>query len=182
MSTQYSSGREPVPRHQRGVEPAEVKERESLGAGAAGGAALGAVIALGIASSTATWPLIGAIIGAVGGAGLGHIINGYSQKRLSRGLSPKLTIPARVEDVISQIAANQREQYNWKQSIVDLMKLLNLDSSASARNQLAQELGYKGALDGSVEMNNWLHEQVMIKLVESSGKIPDSLKKWELAP
>jgi hypothetical protein len=46
--------------------------------------------------------------------------------------------------MISQIAAKQREQYNWKQSIVNLMKLLNLDSSLSARKQLAQELGYTG--------------------------------------
>jgi len=61
-------------------------------------------------------------------------------------------------------------------SIVDLMKLLNLDSSLNARKQLAQELGYTGALDGSAEMNVWLHHQVMTKLAESGGKVPESLK------
>ena len=56
------------------------------------------------------------------------------------------------------------------------MKLLKLDSSLGARKQLAQELGYTGALDGSAEMNVWLHKQVMIKLAETGGKVPDSLK------
>ena len=53
------------------------------------------------------------------------------------------------------------EDLNWRQSIVDLMKLLNLDFSLNARKQLAKELGYTGALDGSAEMNIWLHNQVM---------------------
>ncbi|WP_133140411.1 DUF3597 domain-containing protein [Legionella genomosp. 1] len=84
---------------------------------------------------------------------------------------------AEVEAMIQKIAdTTGRKDYNWKQSIVDLMKLLNLDSSLSARKQLAQELGYTGALNGSAEMNVWLHEQVMIKLAESGGVVPDSLK------
>ncbi len=83
---------------------------------------------------------------------------------------------AEVDGMIGKLAAAQREQYNWQQSIVDLMKLLNLDSSLSARKQLAQELGYTGALDGSAEMNVWLHKQVMTKLAESGGKVPESLK------
>jgi hypothetical protein len=82
-----------------------------------------------------------------------------------------------VEAMIAKIADEQDEDYNWKQSIVDLMKLLKLDSSLSARKQLAQELGYKGALDGSAEMNIWLHQQVMTKLAESGGKVPESLHK-----
>ena len=56
------------------------------------------------------------------------------------------------------------------------MKLLKLDSGLGARKQLAQELGYTGVLDGSAEMNVWLHNQVMTKLAESGGKVPDSLK------
>jgi hypothetical protein len=56
------------------------------------------------------------------------------------------------------------------------MKLLNLDSSLNARKHLAQELGYTGTLDGSAEMSVWLHRQVMTKLAESGGKVPDSLK------
>src|SRR5262249_43562947 len=68
---------------------------------------------------------------------------------------------------------------NWKQSIVDLMKLLGLDSSLNARKELAQELGYTGALNGSAEMNIWLHQQVMTKLAESGGKGPGSLRHAE---
>jgi hypothetical protein len=83
---------------------------------------------------------------------------------------------AEVEAMIAKLAAAQREEYNWKQSIVDLMKLLNLDSSLTARKQLAQELGYTGELTGSAEMNIWLHQQVMTKLAESGRKVPDSLK------
>jgi hypothetical protein len=82
-----------------------------------------------------------------------------------------------VEAMIEKIAGQQNEKYNWKQSIVDLMKLLKLDSSLPARKQLAQELGYTGALDGSAEMNIWLHKQVMTKLAESGGKTPDSFRK-----
>jgi hypothetical protein len=81
-----------------------------------------------------------------------------------------------VEEMIEKVADAQDEEYNWKQSIVDLMKLLKLDSSLSARKQLAQELGYTGALDGSAEMNIWLHKQVMTKLAESGGVVPASLK------
>jgi hypothetical protein len=83
---------------------------------------------------------------------------------------------AEVEAIIAKIEADRGVKYNWRQSIVDLMKLLDLDSSLAARKELAQELGYKGALDGSAEMNVWLHKQVMEKLAEGGGKVPDSLK------
>jgi hypothetical protein len=82
-----------------------------------------------------------------------------------------------VNGMIQNLAAGQHEDLNWKQSIVDLMKLLKLDSSLGARKQLAQELGYTGAPNGSAEMNIWLHQQVMTKLAESGGVVPDSLKK-----
>ncbi|HVI15614.1 MAG TPA: DUF3597 domain-containing protein [Pseudolabrys sp.] len=83
---------------------------------------------------------------------------------------------ADVETILAKLAAEQDEDYDWKRSIVDLMKLLKLDSGLGARKQLAQELGYTGALDGSAEMNVWLHKQVMTKLAETGGKVPDSLK------
>jgi uncharacterized protein DUF3597 len=82
-----------------------------------------------------------------------------------------------LEAMIEKIAGEQDENYNWDQSIVDLMKLLKLDSSFTARKQLAQELGYRGKLDGSADMNVWLHKQVMVKLAESGGKMPESLKR-----
>jgi hypothetical protein len=81
-----------------------------------------------------------------------------------------------VEAVLVKMAKDRGQNLNWRQSIVDLMKLLDLDSSLSARKELAQELGYKGALDGSAEMNIWLHKQVMRKLAENGGKVPDSLR------
>ena len=83
---------------------------------------------------------------------------------------------ADVEAILAKLADEQDEDYDWQRSIVDLMKLLKLDSGLGARKQLAQELGYTGALDGSAEMNVWLHKQVMTKLAESGGKVPDSLK------
>jgi hypothetical protein len=83
---------------------------------------------------------------------------------------------ADVEAILAKLADEQDEDYDWKRSIVDLMKLLKLDSGLGARKQLAQELGYTGALDGSAAMNVWLHKQVMTKLAESGGKVPDSLK------
>ena len=90
--------------------------------------------------------------------------------------SPKAISRADVEGILQKLAAEQREDLDWKRSIVDLMKLLKLDSGLGPRKQLAQELGYTGALDGSSEMNVWLHRQVMTKLAESGGKVPDSLR------
>jgi len=93
------------------------------------------------------------------------------------GTKPKPMTREEVEAMIQKKAdATGRSNYNWKQSIVDLMKLLDLDSSLNSRKQLAQELGYTGALDGSAEMNIWLHKQVMTKLMETGGTVPDDLK------
>ena len=90
--------------------------------------------------------------------------------------APKSISRADVEAILQKLAADVREDLDWKRSIVDLMKLLKLDSGLGARKQLAQELGYSGALDGSADMNIWLHKQVMTRLAESGGKVPDSLK------
>jgi hypothetical protein len=78
--------------------------------------------------------------------------------------------------MIEKAVGAQGEDLNWKQSIVDLMKALKLDSSLAARKQLAQELGYTGALDGSAQMNVWLHKQVMAKLAEGGSALPAGLK------
>jgi hypothetical protein len=84
--------------------------------------------------------------------------------------------PVDVEAVLNGIAAQSNQKLNWRTSIVDLMKLLDLDSSLQARKSLANELGYKGALDGSVEMNTWLHRQVMTKLAQNGAKVPAELR------
>ena len=81
-----------------------------------------------------------------------------------------------MEASLSALAAKSGEKLNWRTSIVDLLKLLDLDSSLSARKELAEELNYTGARDGSAEMNIWLHKQVMHKLEENGGKVPESLK------
>ena len=65
---------------------------------------------------------------------------------------------------------------DWRKSIVDLMKLLKLDSSLKARKQLATELGYSGDQSDSATMNVWLHKQVMTKLASNGGKVPAELK------
>jgi hypothetical protein len=92
------------------------------------------------------------------------------------GAAAKPISRADVEAILKKLDDDQDEDFEWGKSITDLMKLLKLDSSLGARKQLAKELGYTGALDGSAEMNVWLHKQVMTKLAESGGKVPDSLK------
>jgi hypothetical protein len=74
------------------------------------------------------------------------------------------------------MASKAGQTSDWRHSIVDLMKLLGLDSSLSARKELAQELGYSGDTNDSASMNIWLHKQVMQKLAENGGKVPDSLR------
>ena len=81
-----------------------------------------------------------------------------------------------VEQLLDGMSAKASEKLNWKTSIVDLMKLLGLDSSITARKELAQELHYTGDTADSASMNIWLHKQVMQKLAENGGKVPDSLK------
>jgi hypothetical protein len=81
-----------------------------------------------------------------------------------------------VEDVLSRLASQNKEKLDWRKSIVDLMKLLELDSSLAARKELAQELHYTGDMNSSAPMNIWLHKQVMIKLAENGGKVPASLR------
>jgi hypothetical protein len=81
-----------------------------------------------------------------------------------------------VEAVLSGMDKNAGQKLDWRHSIVDLMKLLNLDSSLSARKELAQELHYTGDTNDSASMNIWLHKQVMQKLAENGGKVPDSLR------
>jgi hypothetical protein len=81
-----------------------------------------------------------------------------------------------VEAVLTDLASKSSQQLNWRTSIVDLMKLLELDSSLNARSELAQELHYSGHMNDSASMNLWLHKQVMQKLAENGGKVPDELK------
>ena len=80
-----------------------------------------------------------------------------------------------VEAILSAEAAKAGQDLNWRTSIVDLMKLLGIDSSLANRKELAQELGYTGELNGSAEMNIWLHKAVMRELAANGGKVPADL-------
>jgi len=94
----------------------------------------------------------------------------------SAGTTARPSDPVDVEAVLSGLAARSSQRLDWRHSIVDLMKLLDLDSGLPARKQLAQELGYTGTLDGSAEMNLWLHRSVMRRLAENGGVVPDDLR------
>ncbi len=84
--------------------------------------------------------------------------------------------PVDVEQVLLQISRDKgNPDLNYKTSIVDLLKLLGIDSSLDNRKELATELGYQGAKDGSAEMNIWLHKEVMRQLAAHGGKVPASL-------
>jgi hypothetical protein len=80
-----------------------------------------------------------------------------------------------VNAVLTERAAKKKEKLDWRRSIVDLMKVLDLDSSLTARKALAQELNYTGDMNDSATMNMWLHKQVMKKLAENGGKVPADL-------
>jgi hypothetical protein len=81
--------------------------------------------------------------------------------------------PVDVTAIMDKLASQTKEKLEWRKSIVDLMKLLNLDSSLAARKELAKELHYAGNMNDSASMNVWLHKQVMVKLAEHGGKVPE---------
>lgn len=80
-----------------------------------------------------------------------------------------------VEAVLTGLAAKAGQKLNWRTSIVDLMKLLGMESSLTERRELAAELGYTGNTQDTAAMNIWLHKQVMKKLAENGGKVPADL-------
>ena len=88
--------------------------------------------------------------------------------------SPPATVD--VVAVLEGLAAKNRQKLDWRHSIVDMMKLLDLDSSLSSRQELAKELHYTGDTNDSAKMNIWLHGEVMKKLAANGGKVPDDLR------
>ena len=83
--------------------------------------------------------------------------------------------PVDVKAVLLGLAKSKKQKLNYDKSIVDLLKLLDLDSSLPARQELAKELGYSGDTKGSSKMNVWLHKEVMRQLAANGGKVP---KTW----
>lgn len=112
---------------------------------------------------------------------------GMPQETVVVPASPSATVPVEtasvgtmeavdVEAVMEQAARDYGQPSNWRTSIVDLLKLLGLDSSLAARKELAAELGHSGPYTGTAEQNVWLHRQVMKKLAENGGRVPAELK------
>jgi hypothetical protein len=81
-----------------------------------------------------------------------------------------------VAAILDKAVAAKKEKLEWRTSIVDLMKALDVDSSFAARKELATELGYTGDSNDSASMNIWLHKQMMAKLAANGGKLPSDIK------
>jgi len=92
----------------------------------------------------------------------------------STSAAPTRTVD--VAPILDKAVAAKREKLEWRTSIVDLMKALDIDSSLAARKELAKELGYTGDSNDSAKMNIWLHKQVMAKLAANGGKLPADIK------
>ena len=103
-----------------------------------------------------------------------------NQTYVPRANQPQAAAPAMaavdVDATLADVASKKGQKLNYKTSIVDLMKVLDLDSSLTNRKELAKELGYTGATDGSAEMNTWLHREVMKKLASNGGKVSAELR------
>jgi hypothetical protein len=123
--------------------------------------------------------IMGAIFGsnaeaapAAGGAAAGGAAAGGAAAGGSA--APAATVD--VAPILDKAVAAKGEKLAWRTSIVDLMKALDIDSSFTARKELAKELGYTGDSNDSASMNIWLHKQVMTKLAANGGKLPPDIK------
>src|SRR6516162_8519579 len=97
-----------------------------------------------------------------------------SAKPAGGAAAPAKTVE--VAPILDKAVAAKHEKLEWRTSIVDLMKALDIDSSLAARKELAKELGYTGDTNDSASMNVWLHKQVMAKLAANGGKLPPEIK------
>lgn len=129
--------------------------------------------------------LIGKILGKLGigdkdsSTGKNNAFSGVQSSTASATQPSKPSATMNEVDVVGlleQKASLSQQKLNWRTSIVDLLKLLDIDSSLTARKELAQELGAPGHLkDGSAEMNVWLHKQVLAKVAANGGNVPREL-------
>jgi hypothetical protein len=134
--------------------------------------------------------IMGAIFGhaAAAPAGAGPATSGASTSSAPTSSAPSATAPSGaapsaapaanvdVAAIVDKAAAAKHEKLEWRTSIVDLMKALDIDSSLAARKELAKELGYHGDTNDSASMNVWLHKEVMAKLAANGGKLPPEIK------
>nr|WP_181377258.1 DUF3597 domain-containing protein [Ochrobactrum sp. LM19]AJW29900.1 5'-nucleotidase [Ochrobactrum sp. LM19] len=119
-----------------------------------------------------------AIFGKANAAGL-SVVPSSRENAAAEETTPKANGDSasivNVEEVLEGIVASKGEQLNWRTSVVDLMKALDLDSSLAARRQLAKELGFQGDANNSAAMNVWLQKNLMKKLSENGGAVPPEL-------
>ncbi|WP_281914452.1 DUF3597 domain-containing protein [Massilia varians] len=99
-----------------------------------------------------------------------------AQPQVQPQAAPAMMEQVDVEAILTNMQKSSGQQLNWRSSIVDLLKLLGLDSSLQARKELAAELHYTGDTSDSASMNIWLHRQVMNKLAANGGKVPADLR------
>ena len=99
-----------------------------------------------------------------------------AQPETASASSQGLIIEVDVADILDELKSKTKEELRWRTSIVDLLKLLSLDSSLDSRKELAKELKYEGNMSDSASMNIWLHKQVMTKLAQNGGVVPEELK------
>jgi hypothetical protein len=120
--------------------------------------------------------IMGAIFGSKAGASEGEPASstGGTAAPSSAPAAPAQSVD--VAAIVDRAAAAKGEKLQWRTSIVDLMKALDIDSSFNARKELAKELGYTGDSNDSATMNIWLHKQVMAKLAANGGKLPPEIK------
>lgn len=102
-------------------------------------------------------------------------------KPASAGAAPAAPIAAAgsvdVAAILDDLVEKQDQELNWRVSIVDMMKALGLDSSLTARKELAKELHYDGDTSDSARMNIWLHKKMMEMIAANGGKLPDNIAK-----
>jgi|SRR5436190_10633536 Domain of unknown function (DUF3597) len=120
--------------------------------------------------------IFGKIMGAIFGNSATAQTNASGSPSASNAPGGKGGADVDVNEIVEKAAASKGEKLNWKTSIVDLMKALDIDSSLAARKELAKELGYTGDNNDSAAMNVWLHKQVMAKLAANGGKLPSDIK------
>lgn len=119
---------------------------------------------------TAAPPISSDVTNSVGGAGSPSVPSPSAQPTGAGAGSVD------VAAVLTDLAGKKSERLDWRHSIVDLLKVLDLDSSLTARKSLAHELGYSGDTGDSASMNMWLHKEVMTKLAANGGKVPADLQ------
>ena len=121
--------------------------------------------------------IFGNIMGAIFGtkASAAPASGGPAPTPASSSAGPSST-SVDVAPILDKAVAAKKEKLEWRTSIVDLMKALDIDSSLSARKELAKELNYTGDTNDSAGMNVWLHKQVMSKIAANGGKVPADLR------